>query len=67
MDIQGTVLVRSLKDLSNAETVLFTISSIPKDVDDYAKILMNSEKPDAEGEIIVFINDQMMLLNIQGL
>ena len=66
MDIQGTVLIRSLKDLANAETVLFTINNIPKDVDDYAKILMNAEKPDAEGEIILLINDEMMLLDIQG-
>jgi len=64
MDIQGTVLIRSLRDLANAETILFTINSIPKDVDDYAKILMNAEKPDAEGEIILLINEEMMLLDL---
>jgi hypothetical protein len=39
MDIQGTVLVRSLND---PETILHTISSIPKEVEDFARILFNN-------------------------
>jgi len=66
MDIQGNAIVRSLKDLEHAETILFTINCIPKEVDDYAKILMNAEKPDSEGELILLINDEILLLDIQG-
>lgn len=65
MDIQGTVLIRSLKDLSEAESVLYTITSIPKDTA-YAKILLNVERIGAEGEVIVIINDQLMLMDIEG-
>lgn len=64
MDIQGTVLIRSLKDLSDAESVLYVINTIPKDVEDYSKILLNVERADIEGEIIVLINDQLILLDI---
>ena len=39
MDIQGTVLIRNLND---PETILSTITSIPKEVVDYARVLFNS-------------------------
>jgi hypothetical protein len=42
MDIQGTVLIRSLAD---PETVLHTITSIAKEVEDFARVLFNSQRP----------------------
>jgi len=56
MDIQGTVLIRSLKDPSDAETVLYTFASISRDTA-YAKILLNVERIGAAGEVIVIFND----------
>ena len=66
MDIQGTVYIRCIKNLNDAETILQTITSIPKDVEDYAKIIFNSERPEDEGELLVLINDQVIVLDIQG-
>jgi len=64
MDIQGTIFVRCIANLEDAETVLYTITSIPKDVEDLAKILFNSEKQGAECELLVLINDQVISLSI---
>jgi len=66
MDINGTCYIRSIANLQDAETILYTITSIPKDVDDYARILMNNEMPNAEGELLVVINDQILVLDING-
>jgi hypothetical protein len=52
--------------LNDAETIIQTITSIPKDVEDYAKIIFNSERPEDEGELLVLINDQVIVLDIQG-
>ena len=66
MDIQGTVLIRNISRDGDHDNVLYTITSVPKDVDDVARIIFNSERPDDEGELIVMINDQVLLLDIQG-
>lgn len=52
--------------MDDAETILYTINSIPKDIDDYARIFLNSERPDDEGELFLLINDQLIILDIQG-
>jgi WD40 repeat protein len=39
MDIKGTILVRNLND---PETVLYTINSVPKEVEDFARVVFNS-------------------------
>ena len=57
MDIQGTIIVRSIKTLEEAENVLFKITSIPKEVDSFAKILFNCEKPGDEKELIAIVNE----------
>jgi len=51
------VLVRSLKNKAEVENVLYTINTLPKDPDDYAKILLNVERPDEEGELLLLINE----------
>ena len=53
MDIQGIVLIRSLND---PETVLHTISSVPKEEQDFARILFNSQRPQSDGCLIILIN-----------
>lgn len=42
MDLQGTVYIRSMEDPENA---LYTITDIPKGPDDYARLLLNLERP----------------------
>lgn len=56
MDIQGTILIRSIKDLKDAEVILYTISTIPKDVEEYARLIFNGQIPDSEGELLILIN-----------
>ena len=63
MDIQGTVLVRSLQD---PETILHTITSIPKEVEDFARILFNNQRPVSDGALIAVINGQIMLMDLSG-
>ena len=63
MDIQGTVLIRSLND---PETVLHTITSIPKEVEDFARILFNNQRPVSDGALIAVINGQIMLMDLSG-
>jgi len=46
--------------------VLYTITSVPKELEDIAKVLFNSEKMGADAELVVLINDQVIALNIQG-
>ena len=57
MDITGIVLVRSVKNKAEVESILYTINTLPKDPDDYAKILLNVERPDEEGELLLLINE----------
>lgn len=57
MDIKGTVLIRNIKNLQEAETVLHNITSIPKELDSFVKILFNAEKPGDEKVLIVIINE----------
>ena len=64
MDIQGTVYIRCIKNLSDAENILYTITSIPKEVDNFAKIIFNQEKRGDEKELIVIINDQAITMDI---
>ena len=66
MDIQGTVYIRCIKNLSEAENILYTITSIPKEVDNFAKILFNHEKKGDERELLVVINDQVITMDIMG-
>lgn len=42
MDLQGTIYIRSLEDPENA---LYQITDIPKGPDDYARVLLNLERP----------------------
>jgi len=66
MDIQGTVLIRCVKRDSDIDSVLYTITSLPKDVDDVAKVIFNRERPEDEGELLVLVNDQILLLDLNG-
>ena len=66
MDIQGTIYIRSIKDLKDAETILYTISSIPKDAEDYARLVFNGQMPDSDGEILILINGVALLMNVNG-
>jgi len=64
MDILGIIHLRNITDLADAETILFTINSIPKEMDDFARVLFNHEKPGSEAEILVFINEVLMAVDI---
>lgn len=55
MDITGIIHVRNIKDLSDAETILYTLNSIPKEIDDFSRVLFNFERPGCETELIVII------------
>lgn len=55
MDIQGTIYIRYIKNLSDAETILYSITSIPKEVDYYAKILFNHEKKGDEKNFLFLL------------
>lgn len=57
MDIKGVIYIRRISNLSEAETVLYTINSIPKDMDTFAKVLFNYAKPGDEKEVLVILND----------
>ena len=56
MDLQGTVYIRNISTLEQAETVLYTITSVPKEVEDFAKVLFNSSIQNKK-ELLVIIND----------
>lgn len=66
MDITGIIHVRNIKDLSDAETILYTLNSIPKEIDDFSRVLFNSERPGCETELLVIIQDQLLALDMQG-
>ena len=66
MDILGIIHLRNITDLADAETILFTINSVPKEMDDFARVFFNHEKPGSEAEILILINDVLMALDIQG-
>lgn len=66
MDIQGTVLVRSIANLQDAETVLYTITSIPKEVDSFAKVVFNWARPNDDKELLVLINEQVIAIALDG-
>ena len=61
MDLQGTVYIRSMEDPENA---LFTFSDIPKGPDDYARLLLNLERPQDESVIILLLNNQIIVFDI---
>lgn len=63
MDLQGTVYIRSMEDPENA---LYTITDIPKGPDDYARLLLNLERPQDESVVIILLNDQIIIFDIQG-
>lgn len=54
MDLQGTIYIRSMED---PETVLYTITDIPKGPDDYARLLLNIERPQDESVVILLLNN----------
>ena len=64
MDISGTILIRSIQTLQDAENVLYTINSLPKEIKEMAKVLFNKERAGDEAEILVLIGDQLMVLDI---
>lgn len=66
MDILGIVHIRCIADLAEAETILYTINSIPKEMDNFARVFFNNQKLGSEAEILVLINDVLMALDIQG-
>lgn len=66
MDIQGIILIRNISNLNDADTVLHKITSVPKEVDTFAKVLFNCEKPGAEAELIVIVTDTVIFMDVEG-
>ena len=66
MDANGTVFIRCISEKADPEVVLYTITSIPQDQGDYARVLMNAEMPNSEGELLVVVNDQVLVLDMSG-
>ena len=54
MDISGTVYIRSLED---PENVLYQITDIPKNEDDFARLILNLERPQDDAVVILLLND----------
>lgn len=63
MDLQGTVCIRSMDD---PENLLYTITDIPKGPDDYARLVLNLERPQDESMVIILLNDQILIFDVQG-
>ena len=63
MDLQGTVYIRTMDD---PENTLYTITDIPKGPDDYARLLLNQERPEDDSVIILLLNNQIIIFDIGG-
>ena len=63
MDIQGIIYVRNISD---PESVLFMINSVPKEAEDMGRLLFNSEHQGDERELLVVINDQLICVDLHG-
>ena len=66
MDALGTIHVRCIANLTDAETVLYTITSVPKEVDDFARLFFNSQRQGHQIELLVLLNDQVIAMDCNG-
>mmetsp|Transcript_8665 Transcript_8665/g.14691 ORF Transcript_8665/g.14691 Transcript_8665/m.14691 type:complete len:155 (+) Transcript_8665:2361-2825(+) len=67
MDLQGIILLRRISGPgAEPDVVLHTIDTIPKELNDYGRLVLNAERMDDEGELIILLNDQLILVASSG-